>query len=429
MRNALYNALGRAGLLEERRKKSGTQFMNQLTNSRQIKGFRLLFMFTYMVSYLTRINYGAVIVEMSDDMGIAASLLSLAVTGSFITYGTGQLISGYLGDRIQPKRLVFIGLLTTIGMNTIVPLCYDPWMMTALWCLNGFAQSFMWPPIVRLMAVLFREEDYKKATVVVSWGGSFGTIFVYLTSPVWIMVAGWRWVFWVSAAFGLVMLVLWSRFCPDIHESPARTKEKITKTEGAMEFMKSPLIWGIMLAIVLQGALRDGVTTWMPSYISDTFRFSNVASILTGVLLPLFSILSFQVTSRIYDRKPDKPLLCAGSIFLAGGISAVLLLVFSGKNAVICILCMAMLTACMHGVNLILVCMLPVFFKDSGNVSTVSGVLNSCTYVGSAISTYGIAKISESAGWNMTIALWMAIAMTGAILCFAGLPAWSRRFS
>ena len=403
--------------------------MNHLTDTRQIKGLRLLFMFTYMVSYLTRINYGAVIVEMSDDMGIAVSLLSLAVTGSFITYGTGQLISGYLGDRIQPKRLVLIGMLTTIGMNTLVPLCSDPWMMTVLWCLNGFAQSFMWPPIVRLMVALFRDEEYKKATVVVSWGGSFGTIFVYLTSPVWIMVAGWRWVFWVSAAFGLVMLVLWSRFCPDIHESPARTKEKITKTEGAMEFMKSPLIWGIMLAIVLQGALRDGVTTWMPSYISDTFRFSNVASILTGVLLPLFSILSFQVTSRIYDRKPDKPLLCAGSIFLAGGISAVLLLVFSGKNAVICILCMAMLTACMHGVNLILVCMLPVFFKDSGNVSTVSGVLNSCTYVGSAISTYGIAKISESAGWNMTIAMWMAIAFAGAFLCFGGLPAWNRRFS
>jgi len=69
--------------------------MNFLTDKKQIKRFRLLFMFTYMVSYLTRINYGAIIVEMSDNMGIAATLLSLAVTGSFITYGVGQLINGY----------------------------------------------------------------------------------------------------------------------------------------------------------------------------------------------------------------------------------------------------------------------------------------------------------------------------------------------
>ena len=185
--------------------------MNQLTEKRQINGMRFLFMLTYMVSYLTRINYGAVIVEISDDMGIAASLLSLAVTGSFITYGAGQLVSGYLGDRIQPKRLVSVGLTITIAMNMLVPFCNNSWLMTALWCVNGFAQSFMWPPIVRLMVALFKEEDYKKATVVVSWGGSFGTIFVYLASPVWIMLSGWRLVFWVSAVFGVIMQLCWNQ--------------------------------------------------------------------------------------------------------------------------------------------------------------------------------------------------------------------------
>lgn len=399
--------------------------MNFLTDKRQIKRLRLLFMFTYMVSYLTRINYGAVIVEMSDNMGIAASLLSLAVTGSFITYGVGQLISGYLGDRIQPKKMVAIGLVTTVTINILVPLCGNSWLMTALWCVNGFAQSFMWPPIVRLMTSLFQTEDYKKASVVVSWGSSFGTIFVYLTSPLWIMISGWRLVFWVSAALGLIMLVLWNCFCPNIQEEP---KEKAEKTQGGMSFLRSPLIWGIMIAIVLQGALRDGVTTWMPSYISDTFQYSNAASILTGVLLPLFAILSFQVTLKIYNKKPNAPLLCSGYIFLAGAVAALLLLLFSGKQAIICILCMALLTACMHGVNLILICMLPVFFKDSGNVSTVSGTLNACTYVGSAISTYGIAKIEEIAGWNTTISVWMVIALAGMTFCFVCIPSWKKRF-
>lgn len=399
--------------------------MNFLTDRKQIKRLRLLFMFTYMVSYLTRINYGAVIVEMSDNMGIAASLLSMAVTGSFITYGVGQLISGYLGDRIQPKKMVAIGLTTTVIINTVVPLCGNAWLMTALWCVNGFAQSFMWPPIVRLMTSLFQVEDYKKASVVVSWGSSFGTIFVYLTSPLWIMISGWRLVFWVSAILGLSMLFLWIRFCPNIQEE---AKEKAEKVQGGMRFLRSPLIWGIMIAIVLQGALRDGVTTWMPSYISDTFHYSNAASILTGVLLPLFAILSFQLTSKIYNKKPNAPLLCSGYIFLAGAAATLLLLLFSGKQAIICILCMALLTACMHGVNLILICMLPVFFKDSGNVSTVSGTLNACTYVGSAISTYGIAKIEEIAGWNTTITVWMVIALSGMVFCFVCIPSWKKRF-
>ena len=77
--------------------------MNILTDPRQMRRVRILFMITYMVSYMTRINYGAVILEMVHDTGISSSLLSLALTGSFITYGVGQLVSGYFGDRIQPK--------------------------------------------------------------------------------------------------------------------------------------------------------------------------------------------------------------------------------------------------------------------------------------------------------------------------------------
>ena len=380
--------------------------MKQLTGPARKRWLRLLFMFTYMVSYLTRINYGAVILEIGHDTGIASSLLAMAVTGSFITYGAGQLVSGWFGDRIQPKKLVFYGLVVTVCMNALIMLCKSPWQMTAVWCLNGFAQSFMWPPIVKLMTVLFSEDEYKRASVVVSWGSSFGTIFVYLMSPVWIAVAGWRMVFAVSAFLGLVMALIWKRFCPEIE---AEKKDVKGQSRGT-GLLKSPLLWAIMLAIVLQGALRDGVTTWMPSYVAQTFSLGNGVSILTGVVLPLFGILCFQAASSIYQKKPNDPLLCAAGIFLAGTASASALLLCSGKSAALCVLFMALLTGCMHGVNLILICMIPAFFKKSGNVSTVSGILNSCTYVGSAVSTYGIAKLSESAGWDATIFLWILIA-------------------
>jgi OPA family glycerol-3-phosphate transporter-like MFS transporter len=72
----------------------------------------------------------------------------------------------------------------------------------------------------------------------------------------------------------------------------------------------------------------------------------------------------------------------------------------------------------MHGVNLMLVCMIPSFFQKYGNVSTVSGVLNSCTYVGSAVSTYGIALLSEAYSWKFTLFIWVLIALLGTIICF-----------
>ena len=59
----------------------------KITDKKQISKFATLFMLTYMISYITRINYGAVISEMERATAFSKSLLSMAVTGSFITYG------------------------------------------------------------------------------------------------------------------------------------------------------------------------------------------------------------------------------------------------------------------------------------------------------------------------------------------------------
>ena len=144
----------------------------------------VLLMLVYMVSYLTRINYGAVILEMEGATGFSKAQLSMALTFSAITYGAGQLLSGYLGDRMQPKRLILSGLVVTTLMNLMVPLFSHPGAMAALWAVNGLAQAFMWPPITRLMVSLLTDDEYKKASVTVSIGSSIGTILIYLLSPV-----------------------------------------------------------------------------------------------------------------------------------------------------------------------------------------------------------------------------------------------------
>ena len=85
---------------------------------------------------------------------------------------------------------------------------------------------------------------------------------------------------------------------------------------------------------------------------------------------------------------------------------------------------MAALAGCMHGVNFVLIGMVPRQFRRFGRVGLVSGVLNSCTYLGSALSTYGVALLSVSMGWGGTITLWIAIALAGTLICFAIVKQW-----
>lgn len=183
-----------------------------------------LFMITYLASYVTRINYGAVISEMASQTNFSKALLSMALTGSFISYGAGQIVSGRFGDKIQPKSLVFYGLLVTSAMNIFIPFCRSPYQMTAVWFVNGFAQAFMWPPIVKLMSAIFTDEEYKKASVIVSWGSSFGTILVYFAAPIIISVANWKAMFAFSAACGILMACVWQKLCVNIEMSTSKRK-------------------------------------------------------------------------------------------------------------------------------------------------------------------------------------------------------------
>ena len=116
---------------------------------------------SYMVSYITRINFGAIVSEMESATGISKSLLSMSLTGQFITYGLGQVISGVLGDRFSPKKLVSAGLVLTVLMNLAIPFCTSPFAMLVSWCINGFAQSLMWPPMVKMMTLSMSAETYK----------------------------------------------------------------------------------------------------------------------------------------------------------------------------------------------------------------------------------------------------------------------------
>lgn len=382
-------------------------------------------MFAYMVSYMTRINFGGVILEMSTATGFSKTQLSAAVTGSFITYGIGQVISGWFGDKFQPKSLVLAGFLTTSAMNLLIPFCPSPFFMTAVWCINGLAQAFMWPPIVRIMVNLLTPEEYVDATVTVSYGSAAGTMAVYLITPVIISVCSWKWVFVFSAVCGLVTSVVWYKFCPLL--SVIKLSKK-TASKGVAKIIFSPLIIAVMLGIISQGSLRDGITTWMPAYISETYNLSNSIAILTGVILPVFTMICIKATASIYTRRFKNTLTCAGIIFLVGVLSSLLLLVSTGKSAVSSVVLSATLTGCMHGVNYLFIQIVPSYFKSTGFVSLISGILNACTYIGSAISTYGIAVLTESFGWKPTIIVWAGVAFFGMALSFAFAPVWKKKY-
>lgn len=404
--------------------------MNKLTDKRKISGLIWLCALAYFISYVSRVNFSAALVEVVDSGFAAKTTAALALTVCSVTYGAGQIISGYLGDRCKPQNLILTGFVITACVNLCVGFLQQDVLLVPLWGMNGFAQALMWPPMVAILSSRLSEADYQEACVRVSWGSSFGTIAVYLFAPALISVLNVRWVFFISSMAALIMLIVWKLTFERSFGAVGTTGGKGRQAEAvpAVRFDRSAilLIGAVIAAIILQGFLRDGVTNWTPSYVSDIFRVSSSTAILSGVILPVFSILCFQFSHIIHRRWLKNEMVCAAAFFLTGCLAAMALAVLDGQNMILSLVSLALLVGSMHGVNLMLISMVPHYFGKYGRVSLVSGILNAGTYIGSALSAYGIAVYTELFGWQSTILLWAATALAGAALCLCLKRKWQR---
>lgn len=412
---------------------------NQLTAPKKKTAadlFAVLCPLIYFASYLTRKDYSIVMAAVTESEGIAKSVAGIPESLALISYGAGQIISGILGDKIKPHKMISIGLTATAVFNTAMALCSDPTARAAIWFLNGFAQSMLWPPMVRILAATMEEKRYNDVCVNVNIAGISGTIFLYLTSSlIWIKFFTWKYTFVASAVICLAILAAWLVGCKkafpdgDPFDKKSREKQKASTADHPKLSFGIILSSGfllITLAIIFQGALRDGITDWVPTFISETFSLQSSNAILKSVLLPILGVISLKVVGIINNKFVREETKGAGWIFTVGLICCAVLVFFYSSSQYVTLLVSSLAVGTMHGVNFFLVCIVPARFEKYGMVSTMSGIINSLTYVGSAAAIYIFGAVSENFGWNAVVITWAVTAVLGTLCCFVAVKPWRK---
>lgn len=379
---------------------------------------KLLCCAAYFFSYLTRQNYSAALAEIISDLKIEKSLASIAVTGCFIAYGAFQIISGIVGDKFKPQNVIFVGLSGSALINVIIWFFPDIYVINALWCINGAFQALIWPPLVRIIVDNFPEKDYSLIVVRVTQASYFATVFLYLAVPVIISFTGWKDVFGISGICGVAFAILWFIKTKNISSS----ERGADVADAPSKKMPKGLVWSmgilpIIICTLVSGFMRDGIATWMPTYINQVYDMGESASILTGAVLPICCVAFIGVLKTIGEKIGDE-IKATAVFFSVALVSSVTLWICFQKNFGIDVFLMALITMCVHGVNLMLVCNVPKFFAKYGKSSTMSGIFNAVVYCGSAISTYGMASFSEVYGWQSITLLWSVVVAVCFALCF-----------
>ena len=388
----------------------------------------------YFVSYFSRKDFAAVMAGMISEGVIGRANAGLVGTMLFIFYGFGQLISGYLGDKIRPKYLIIMGLSVTAACNAMMSIVPE-WAMIAVWGINGLAQAMLWPPIVKILAHHLDHETYVTAHLAVTSAAHVATVLLYVFVPICLSFMSWRAVFITASSLAFLSMAIFAvamrLILPETSEreaeggAPAQKTEQGTEPErGILSILKESGIFTVFVCIVVIGFLRDGIESWLPMLYSEAFSRDVSESTLVSMILPIFSIISIAVVTALHRRGVFRNEVSGTAILFGLALVLAIPLAFlvsmdGAFFSLLALLFTAFICGAMHGANFLLISCLPGRFAKFGRAATVSGVCNSCVYIGAAISTYGIALISEAMGWSLTIATWCGILVLG--IAFAAL--------
>lgn len=404
----------------------------KLTEKKDIFLLFILCFMVYYATYLGRLNYSAALAEIVRAEGFAKGQAGLIGTAFFCAYGIGQLFSGFIGDRLNGKWLVFTGLAVSGWMNGMMSCLHTVQGMSIVWCVNGMAQSFVWSPMLRIICELLDDERRIKFCLYINYSVPLGTVSSYGLSALMLERCGWRGAFAVPAVVVVGVALLWLVGLKKISGKAAtvenRKRRKTEEPEETSQSQQNVSLKGLVLqsgilfllvSLFMQGALKDGVTTWIPTYLSENYQMGTVNALLGTMVIPLCNLIGVSLASLADRHIGRNEVLTASLFFGVCGCALSVLLCWKGCGAVTALLLLAMATTSMTAVNTMLVAVLPSRFGRIGKASTMSGILNSAVYAGCAVSTYGIGALSESWGWDRTILLWLSGAVLAGGICLA----------
>ena len=382
----------------------------------------------YFTSYIGRLNYSSAMPEMLRLSVLDKSQAGFISMSYFFAYGIGQLINGFLGDKMHPRKMIFTGLFLAGVMNIVMGFLNNFGTMAVFWCANGFLQSMIWPPILRIFAEMLNEETRVRYSIHITSTMALGTLTSYVLSAIMLELFGWRAAFFAAAIVMCgVAVVFQIRFrvveqYASEHGAPHGDERGKDGEETSVPFSKVLIGSGlvmILIPVIVHGVLKDGVTSWVPTYIQEIFHTSSSFSILITTVLPIVNLTGAYAAQFMYQKFFQKQEIRTVAFFFVIATGALLgLWKFGDVSVVVTVVLLGIITASMMAVNTLVVNLLPLHFVKMGRAATVSGFLNSMAYLGTAISTFTIGIMVESSGWNRTIFGWFIMTAAAMVICF-----------
>ena len=115
-------------------------------------GLGFIGIFAYVANYYLRNLLSVATPNMLKSGEYTAEFIGLLSSVYFIVYASGQFVNGLIGDMINPKYMISIGLTVTGTVIALFPSMTFAWMQVACFALMGVGLSMLRGPIMKMIS-------------------------------------------------------------------------------------------------------------------------------------------------------------------------------------------------------------------------------------------------------------------------------------
>lgn len=386
----------------------------------------LLCWLAYAGGYLCRSNLSIVLPKMISTFEWNKTTVGLIGSVFFWTYAIGQLINGYIGDKVNSRIFIFTGLSVSAVLNMLVGCSSNLTLIIGLWAINGFCLSMLWGPMVKTFSLWFPKEKFSKVAIGISISMIAGYFIAWGVVGTVIAYTSWRYAFWIPAGIIIAYSFVWLINMKNKPEEVGLTSLNITaedKQELAQNSTESPSLlrvintsglWILAVACIAQGVVKDSITLWGPTFLMDTQGLGQKITSIVSLAIPLFSLAGILLAgylNRIFKLEVKRTIIV---LIIGAAVSSLMIYVFLEISTYLSILFISLASGFMYGANSLLLTIIPLGFSKYNKVSGIAGFLDFMSYMGAAFAGVLTGFIADNMNWSVVVIIWISLSILGA---------------
>lgn len=373
----------------------------------------------YAFYYFTRKSFTFAMPGLIQDLGFDKSQLGILGSILSITYGISKFASGIIGDKINPRYMMAIGLMMTGIFNICFGLSSSIFFFALFWGLNGWFQGFGWPPCARFLTQWYSHSERGAWWSTWNVSHNVGGFLIPWVAGIALQYFGWRYAMYIPGVLCILVgffLINRLRDTPQslglppiekyrndyIDKVEAQGGEDLLSTKEILVnfVLKNPYIWLLAVAYFFVYAVRTGINDWTALYLVETKGYTSIGA---NGSVSLFEVGGFfgslvagWSSDRLFGAKrgPINVLFSLGSLIFIASFWFVPV-----GYAILDSVCLFCIGFSIFGPQM-MIGLAAAELSHKKAAATSTGFVGFFAYIGAAFAGYPLGTISQSMGWE-----------------------------